>query len=514
MSRDGRAISIAILAMGGEGGGVLADWIVSLAEHAGYWAQNTSVAGVAQRTGATIYYAEIFPKQPGDREPILSMMPTPGEVDVVIASELMEAGRAVTRGLVTSDRTTFVASTSRVYSMFEKTSLGDGRVNPDEIIAACNQAAKTMVMADFSKIAEETGSVISAVLFGALAGTSALPFTREQFEESIRRGGVGVEPSLHAFDRAYEVATRSLRPAGVPISISTRPKSSEEIKAEADQIIAENPQAHVGEKLTSLAKKISETYPVDVRATLTHGIKRTAGYQDLKYAQEYLDRIAPIYELDKKFGNGSWLLTREVGRYCALWMTYEDTIRVAAIKVRQHRFDRISKEARARNEQVVGIMEFLHPQVQEVADTLPTALGRWVLRSKPIQKLILSIGGKGIRLNTTSIRGFSTLYLLSRLKPLRRRSLRFNLEQVEIDSWLRTIAETAEKNYALSCEVAQTQSLIKGYGETHENGLANFHLIMNALPQIMNSADPVARIKELRSAALAEENGAKLKAAL
>ena len=55
------AITIAILAMGGEGGGVLADWIVDLAEHAGYLAQTTSVPGVAQRTGSTIYYLEIFP---------------------------------------------------------------------------------------------------------------------------------------------------------------------------------------------------------------------------------------------------------------------------------------------------------------------------------------------------------------------------------------------------------------------------------------------------------------------
>ena len=56
-----RAITIAVLAMGGEGGGVLADWIVDVAEHAAYHAQTTSVPGVAQRTGATIYYIELFP---------------------------------------------------------------------------------------------------------------------------------------------------------------------------------------------------------------------------------------------------------------------------------------------------------------------------------------------------------------------------------------------------------------------------------------------------------------------
>ena len=48
-------------------------------------------------------------------------MPLPGDVDIVLASELMEAGRAVQRGLVTPDRTTLIASTHRVYSIAEKT---------------------------------------------------------------------------------------------------------------------------------------------------------------------------------------------------------------------------------------------------------------------------------------------------------------------------------------------------------------------------------------------------------
>ena len=113
-----RAITIAIVAMGGEGGGVLADWIVDLAEHAGYLAQTTSVPGVAQRTGTTVYYIEIFPEaaaQEAGKQPVLALMPVPGELDIVLASELMETGRAIQRGLVTPDRTTLIASTHRVY---------------------------------------------------------------------------------------------------------------------------------------------------------------------------------------------------------------------------------------------------------------------------------------------------------------------------------------------------------------------------------------------------------------
>ena len=194
-----RPITMAILAMGGEGGGVLSDWIVDLAEANGYFAQSTSVPGVAQRTGATVYYVELFPKQPGavhQPEPVLSTMPTPGEVDIVVASELMEAGRSIQRGFTTPDRTTLIASTSRTYAMPERTAMGDGRVDSSKLISAAIAASQQFIRGDFARIAQETGSVISAVLFGAVAGAGVLPFTRGQFEDAIRAGGKGVEPSL------------------------------------------------------------------------------------------------------------------------------------------------------------------------------------------------------------------------------------------------------------------------------------------------------------------------------
>src|SRR5947209_2080084 len=172
-----RAIKIAILAMGGEGGGVLADWIVDLAEHGGYLVQTTSVPGVAQRTGGTIYYLELFPRAAAEaagKEPVLALVPVPGDVDIVLASELMEAGRAVQRGLVTPDVTTLIASTHRVYAMTEKIALADARVSAPALLEGCRTAAKSLVAFDMAAIAEATGSVISAVLFGALAGANAL----------------------------------------------------------------------------------------------------------------------------------------------------------------------------------------------------------------------------------------------------------------------------------------------------------------------------------------------------
>ena len=147
-----RHIKIAILAMGGEGGGVLADWIVSLAESAGYLVQTTSVPGVAQRTGATIYYLELFSPDGDARMPVLALMPVPGDVDVVIASELLEAARAVERGLVTPERTVLIASTHRVFAMSERIALGDGRLEPDALVDACRSAAREWIAFDMAAV--------------------------------------------------------------------------------------------------------------------------------------------------------------------------------------------------------------------------------------------------------------------------------------------------------------------------------------------------------------------------
>src|SRR4051794_23327261 len=206
MKPTAQPIKIAILAMGGEGGGVLADWIVDLAEEGGYIAQTTSVPGVAQRTGATIYYVEMYPMAQAERDgghPVLALMPLPGDVDVVLASELMEAGRAVQRGLVTPERTTLIASTHRVYAIAEKIAMADGRADSNNLLAHAQSAARRFVRFDMAQVAEENGSVISAVLFGAVAGTGVLPFSRAQFEATIERGGVGVKASLKAFAAGF-----------------------------------------------------------------------------------------------------------------------------------------------------------------------------------------------------------------------------------------------------------------------------------------------------------------------
>jgi indolepyruvate ferredoxin oxidoreductase beta subunit len=489
-----RPITIAILAMGGEGGGVLAEWIVDLAEHAGFLAQMTSVPGVAQRTGATSYYLELFPRaaaQAAGRAPVLALTPTPGDVDIVIASELMEGGRAIERGIVTPDRTTFIVSANRVYAMTEKIALADGRVDSDALLEGCRLAAKRLIAADMAQLAEATGSVISAVLFGALAGSGALPMQRTAFEAAIRRGGVGVKESLAAFAAGFAAAEGTAEPVkAAPPKESAPTPALAPLYAEAD------------------------VYPEAARSFVRAGITRLADYQDADYAREYLTRLAPIAEADHRHGGGSGRLVAECARELALGMAYEDTIRVAELKIRPSRFTRVREEVQLEGGQILEIAEFLHPRVQEIADTLPVRWGRWLLNSGFARRLVERFTRSGKVVNTSSIRGFLLLYVLASLKSYRRRSLRFASEQKFLQEWLQTVLRVAATDYPLACEIAVTRTLVKGYSDTHERGLRNYEALMRLLPQIMETADPAATLVRLRKAALADDSGAALSAAI
>ena len=95
-SKNARPVCILISALGGEGGGVLKDWVVHTAHAAGYPVQATSIPGVAQRTGATTYYVEVFPVKRvdiKDRWPVLCLSPTAGQVDFFVGSMLSEMPR-------------------------------------------------------------------------------------------------------------------------------------------------------------------------------------------------------------------------------------------------------------------------------------------------------------------------------------------------------------------------------------------------------------------------------------
>ncbi len=478
--------------MGGQGGGVLADWIVAMAEADGWLAQSTSVPGVAQRTGATIYYTELIRPRPGGF-PILSLMPVPGDVDVVIAAEMMEAGRAIQRGLVSPDRTVLIASSHRSLAMTEKTKPGDGITDPTKVFEAARGLSRAFFSADMERVAERAGSVISAALFGALAASEALPFSREKFEATIRAAGVGVDGSLRAFAAGFD-AVRAPPPAVVTAKIA------------APSTIVGGTEAERAELFRAL-ERVAKEFPAEAGDMLRAGLARTVDYQDVAYGHEYLDRVAALTALAPS-------LATEAARQIAVALAYDDVIRVADLKTRASRFSRVRDEVRAGEKQIVDTTEFMHPRVEEVFSTLPARLGAWVEASPLARKALGIVFNRGRRVRTTSITGFMQLWIIAGMRSRRRTLLRHGREMAHVDAWLALVARHATSDPALALELLKCRRLVKGYSDTHARGQGKFDRVIAAAENLAARSDAADWIRRLREAALADEEGKALDGAL
>ncbi len=493
--QQGAPIKIAILAMGGQGGGVLADWIVDMAEHAGWWAQTTSVPGVAQRTGATIYYLEILPEadvRRAGRPPALALMPTPGDVDLVIAAELMEGGRAIQRGLVTPGRTVLISSSHRSYAVSEKSAPGNGIADPNKVLEAGRAAARRFLCFDLQALADRAGSVISASLFGAVAGSGALPFARDDYEGTIRRAGVGVDASLRAFGLAYDAAAQApAQPA--PIDLS-RP-------------VPAVPERAASPRAQALLDVIRRDFPSCAQPLLVAGVQRQIEFQDPAYAEEYLRRVKALRDLDERHGGeaGQWALTEAAARYVATAMAYDDVIRVADLKTRGSRFERVRGEVGAQPGQLVYTTEFVHPRLEEICGTLPAVLGRWLEGSRTFGGFVQRRLAKGRRLQSGTLGGFLMLYALAGMRRLRRRTLRHQAEMASLKQWLDLVARLAPQDYALAVETLKCRRLVKGYSDTHARGGGKFRVLLDAAARLAGRPDAAATLRELRETALANE---------
>lgn len=482
-------IKLAILAVGGQGGGVLTSWIESVARAQGYAAQATSVAGVAQRTGATIYYIEMAPM--GDTMPVFSLAPTAGDVDIMIAAELMEAGRAIMRGFVTPDRTTLIASTHRALAVSEKMVPGDGIANSEDVFEAARLASDQLILFDLDRMAAENGSVISSSLFGALAGSGALPFPREAFEEAIRSSGKGVEASLRAFSAAFERA--QTRPDALETAGPTPQK----------QLTARGPRS----KLRSWAKLEAEAAGISPLAVL--GLQQVVGFQDLRYGREYLSRLRLFHDRHPSERE----LVDAASKYLANAMCYDDIIRVADLKTRRARFDRIETEMKA-GQNPVRLTEFFHPRGEEIISLLPARLGRMIEARPGLSGWIDRRLNKGRRVRTHRLSGFVLLYLLGGLRRTRRISLRHAVEQAHLDSWQNACLTMSETDPAAATELLACRRLVKGYSDTHARGLSKFARVMDAAKLVYGRQDAADWISRLREAALRDEKGKELDGAI
>jgi len=321
-------IKMIAAALGGEGGGVFTNWVIDVAEANNWLCQTTSLAGVAQRTGATIYYLELYPRAAaGNTHPVLSLFPAQGDIDITITSEIAEAGRMIERGFVSKEKTTLISSSHRVYGISEKSDVGDGTIDATALLDLANRYAKQFVHYDMEQLASVHQSVISSVMLGALAASDTLPFDRASYEQVIRESEQSGESNLSAFKASFE---RAGKPASMVESFDPAQQNADFVFPDA--------KTDSGKELFTLAR----AHEPCLHEILYHGITKLVDYQDIDYARQYLDHLKSITAIDN--GNSNFLLSRHVARYLALWMCYEDIPRVAQLKTRAARSDSIRKE--------------------------------------------------------------------------------------------------------------------------------------------------------------------------
>lgn len=474
-------IKLAIMAVGGQGGGMLANWVAELAAKGGYAAQMTSVAGVAQRTGATIYYIEMAPRT--DRAPIFALAPAGGDVDILIASELMEAGRAVMRGFVTPDRTTLIASTHRILAISEKEIPGDGRGDGGSVLERVKAAALKAECFDMEALAAAEGSFISASLFGGLARSGALPFDRTLFEEVIGGSEKGAERSLAAFRAAADFSETSEAPGTPDALVLTRSKP----------VTVEGPseQKAAWERLVAQL----DEFPASAQLMLRRGLEKVVDYQDITYGEEYLAHVQPFA------ARGHDALTKTAAKYLANAMCYDDILRVADLKTRASRETRLRKEQQT-GDGLVHVTEYLHPRGEEVISIMPARLGAWLEAKESRAKLLDRLVNKGRRIRTDRIGGFAALWFAAALRPRRRSLLRHRVEAAHLQQLI-AAAMAAPDDVAV--EILGLQRLVKGYSDTHARGLAKFDMAMEGAALVAGRDDAADWIGRFREAALSGE---------
>jgi indolepyruvate ferredoxin oxidoreductase beta subunit len=486
-------LNLVLAALGGEGGGVLTDWIIEVARREGWLCQSTSLAGVAQRTGATIYYLEMYPRAsvPEGAAPVMSLFPAPGDIDIAIASEIAEAGRMVQRGFVTPDRTTVIASDHRVYGITEKINLGDGVVDADVLRDIVGRCAQDFIHFDMQALASEQETVISAVLFGALAGTKVLPFSRQTFVDVIGASGKAVERNTRAFDAAYERAA-----AGPAATVETFEPPAAAVDA------ARSPQPRAETAAGARLLQRIEGFPESCREVLGQGVLKLVDYQDHAYAAQYLDSVSTLHAAlpaDESAGE----LLREFARYLALLMAFEDIPRVAQLKTRPQRMDKVRREVRAEDGQLLHVTEFFRPRVEEMLGMLPAGIGRRAVASPTLHRLLRPLTG-GRRLRTDSVSVFAVLRVLAGLRRWRRGTLAFANAQAITARWETQVLGAARRgDLALAAELAECGRLVKGYGDTHARTSAQLLAILDRVAGDTALAAP--QVAELREAAFADD---------
>ena len=248
---------------------------------------------------------------------------------------------------------------------------------------------------------------------------------------------------------------------------------------------------------------LPEGLPEAVSPEVSDAIHMLIDYQSTAYAQLYVDRLGRFVG---RRGVDDAILG-EIARLMAMRMSYQDPIRIAQLKF----VETVGADGSTHLQSTRDVRKI---RLDELIDALPAIVAEPVLDTlewvgwlhKPVS----------ISFSARSRWGVRRLKIEASLKRWRRYSVRYAKERVWVERWLHMIDRSLTKQPAATAAVAQTASMVQGYGDAYRQGVADWHAIIDGLAKptfdgVLALSDLSAAIAEARAAAMPDPRQVALK---
>lgn len=482
-----KSLRVLIGTVGGQGGGVLSDWLIHGLLNANWNAVSIGLLGLSQRAGTVTYYCEASSDK--EEKIVTSMFAMPGDVNLFIGQELLELGRLLSAGYA-SDDCVIIGNLGRTYTTLEKMPSENGVYDSSIITNAAEKLSPKnnyLVDAPAYVTAHQLQHLTSnAFLLGMVVASPVIDLPTEPFIKAIKDSEVNVKGNIKAFELGYQMfKDGKIHPGVNQFKIKDNPPAS--------QLIAS------GDNKNTLFEKIKSRCSQEVIDSVDFACQRLEDYQDKEYVQSYLEMIEELRNKESVRP----ATVQAFAKNAALWLSYEDIPRVGQLKTKSDRFAKVFKEHGISSQHVVKITDYFVPDIEQLVGMLP----------KPIAKLIMNIGSKfthdfegksfPLRIQSTSILGYWSLRLLSLGKYWRRSSLRHQYEMSKFNFWFDNLKKIQDESPAVAQIVAELARVIKGYGHVRVKAINDLTTFIDlAVPQLLKLEKSGMEIDALGQSAL------------
>ncbi|MGB8397361.1 DUF6537 domain-containing protein [Bradyrhizobium sp.] len=248
---------------------------------------------------------------------------------------------------------------------------------------------------------------------------------------------------------------------------------------------------------------LPEGLPASVALAASDAIHLLIDYQGVGYAQLYVDRLRRFVG---RHGVDDTLLG-DIARLMAARMSYQDPIRIAQLKLAELG----ATDGRAPVKSADDVRKF---RLDELIEALPAIV------ADPVLDVLARVGWArktvSIRFSTKSRWGIRRLRIEAALRRWRRFSVRYARERVWVERWLHMIDRSLTRQPGAASAIAQTATMVNGYGDAYRQGMADWHAIIDSLVKptfdgALALPDLAGAIAEARAAALPDSRQAALK---